>query len=57
MTHQITDHKLFTNISMDDGTHLLSEKVVMKTDYYLIQRLEKELLDDYIQFSILILLK
>ncbi|MBE6022057.1 MAG: hypothetical protein E7231_02335 [Cellulosilyticum sp.] len=50
MTHQITDRKLFTHISMEDGTHLLSEKVVMKTDYYLIQRLDEDLLEDYIRW-------
>ena len=51
MTHQITDDKLFTHISMEDGTHSLSEKVVMKTDYYLIQKFEKDLLNDYIQWT------
>ena len=51
MTHQITDNKLFTNISMEDGTHLLSENVVMKTDYYLIQKFNKGGLKEYIQWT------
>ena len=51
MTHQVTDRKLFTHISMEDETHLLSEKVVMKMDYYLIQGLGENLLEDYLQWT------
>jgi hypothetical protein len=47
MTHQFTDQFMFENISMEDGTKLLSEKIVMKTDYYLFQDAK----DEYIQWD------
>lgn len=49
-THQFTDGMLQQNISMDDGTHLFSEKVVMVFDYYLIKALCPEDLEGYLRF-------
>lgn len=51
MTHQFTDQRFFTSISMDDGTHLMSEKVVMMTDYYIFKELEPDLLEAYIKWT------
>lgn len=34
LTHQITDSMIGTIINMDDGSHDLSERIVMRADYY-----------------------
>lgn len=47
-THQFTDGMLQQNINMEDGSHTLSEYVVMIFDYYLIKALCPEDLADYL---------
>jgi len=49
-THQFTDKLISENIRMDDGTHDLSEKVVILFDYYLIKKLYKEDIDFYLKW-------
>jgi len=45
-THLLTDH-FIKNINMDDGSHSISEKIVILTDYYLIEALNKNDLLNY----------
>ena len=47
-THTFTDPMLQQNINMEDGSHTLSEYVVMIFDYYLIKALCPEDLEDYL---------
>jgi hypothetical protein len=49
-THQFTDELVQTNINMNDGSHDLSENIVVLTDYYLIKALDENLLQEYIYF-------
>jgi len=48
-THQFTDNLLGANINMKDGSHNLSEKIVILTDYYLIKILDNELINTYLK--------
>jgi hypothetical protein len=48
-THQFTDKLLERNINMDDGSHFLSELVVILTDYYLIKKIDNGLIPKYLQ--------
>ncbi len=38
-THQFTDTIINADINMDDGSHALSENIVILTDYYLIKNI------------------
>jgi len=49
-THQFTDGLIQQNISMDDGSHYLSEVLVILFDYYLIKKLYPNELKDYLFF-------
>lgn len=49
-THQFTDKLLGENIRMDDGTHDISEDVVILFDYYLIKNLYEEDTDSYLKW-------
>ena len=49
-THQFTDIMLGERIRMDDGTHSLSEKLVVLFDYYLIKKLYKQDIDSYLKW-------
>lgn len=49
-THQFTDALLQQNISMDDGSHFLSEQMVILFDYYLIKALQPEDVDAYFRW-------
>lgn len=49
-THQFTDKLLGENIRMDDGTHDISENVVILFDYYLIKKLYEEETDSYLKW-------
>lgn len=49
-THQFTDKLIVENIRMDDGTHDLSEKIVILFDYYLIKKLYREDTDSYLRW-------
>jgi len=47
-THQFTDN-LLNNINFDDGSHNVSEIVVILADYYLIKGTEESLIPNYIK--------
>ena len=47
MTHQFTDKLLNCDISMNDNTHMLSESVVIITDFYLFKKYNYSLLEEY----------
>lgn len=49
-THQFTDALLQQNIRMDDGSHSLSEQMVILFDYYLIKALQPEDVDAYFRW-------
>ena len=49
-THQFTDALLNANINMQDGSHDLSEKVVILADYYLIKALDNGRLNAYFEW-------
>jgi len=49
-THQFTDVLLNANINMQDGSHDLSECIVVLADYYLIKALDSSRLDDYFEW-------
>lgn len=49
-THQFTDALLQQNISMDDGSHFLSEQLVILFDYYLIKELCPEDVSAYFRY-------
>lgn len=48
-THQFTDDLLRMNINMKDGSHNLSENVVILTDYYLIKSIDEKLIQKYFE--------
>jgi hypothetical protein len=50
ITHQFTDSLIRGGISMRDGSHDLSENIVMLSDYYLIEALNPTRLDDYFKW-------
>jgi hypothetical protein len=50
ITHQFTDSLVKSGISMQDGSHNLSESIVMLTDYYLIEALNPTKLNDYFKW-------
>jgi len=49
-THQFTDSLLDANISMDDDTHTISEKIVILADYYLIKAINPGDLPAYFEW-------
>lgn len=49
-THQFTDEIVSNKIRMDDGTHDLSEKVVILFDYYLVKNLCPREVDLYLNW-------
>ena len=49
-THNFTDKLLGANINMQDGSHDLSEYIVMVTDYYLIKALDVDLIPAYFEW-------
>lgn len=49
-THQFTDALLQQNIRMDDGSHFLSEQMVILFDYYLIKELCPEDVSAYFRY-------
>jgi len=49
-THQFTNAMLDGEIRMDDGTHALSEKVVILFDYYLVKALNSQDLNSYLEW-------
>ena len=46
-THQFTDILLNRTIRMDDGTHDLSENLVILTDYFIIKKICEEMAKEY----------
>ncbi len=49
-THQITDELLKTNINMEDGSHDISENMVILFDFYLIKSLNKADVEKYLEW-------
>ena len=49
-THQFTDPLLKSNIQMKDGSHNLSESLVILADYYLIKVLNDDFIKPYFQW-------
>lgn len=49
-THQITDELLRTDINMDDGSHDISENVVILFDFYLLKFLNKPDVEKYLKW-------
>lgn len=49
-THQFTDKLLGETIRMDDGTHDMSETMVILFDYYLIKRIDKADIGFYLEW-------
>ncbi len=49
-THQFTDIIINADINMDDGSHDLSETIVMLTDYYLIKNICKSDVTPYLSW-------
>lgn len=49
-THQITNELLKTNINMGDGSHDISESLVILFDFYLIKSLDKANVDKYLEW-------
>ena len=49
-THQFTDQLLNTNINMQDGSHNMSENIVMLFDYYLIKAVHSTDIEAYINW-------
>ena len=47
-THQFTDILLNRMIRMDDGTHDLSENLVILTDYFIIKKIREEMMKKYL---------
>lgn len=50
LTHPCTDDLVGSNISMEDGSHALTENVVMLADYYLIKAVQPALVEDYFKW-------
>ncbi len=49
-THQFTDILLNRTIRMDDGTHDLSENLVILTDYFIIKKIREEMVKEYLSW-------
>ena len=49
-THQFTDALLNTAIRMDDGTHDLSENLVILTDYFMIKKVQEDMTSPYLSW-------
>jgi len=49
-THNFTDGLLNTNINMKDGSHNLSENVVIVADYFLINSIDPSFIPRYLEF-------
>ena len=49
-THQFTDILLNQAIRMDDGTHDLSENLVILTDYFIIKKIREEMVEEYLSW-------
>ena len=49
-THQFTDTIINADITMDDGSHVLSENIVILTDYYLIKNICKTDVPPYVSW-------
>lgn len=49
-THQFTDILLNQAIRMDDGTHDLSENLVILTDYFIIKKIHEEMVKEYLSW-------
>lgn len=49
-THQFTDKLLNTNINMTDGSHDLSEKLVILADYFIFKRTNEEIANTYLSW-------
>ena len=49
-THQFTDFLLNRPVSMDDGTHDLSENLVILTDYFMIKEISEETAKEYLSW-------
>ena len=49
-THQFTDILLNRSIRMDDGTHDLSENLVILTDYFIIKKISEEMAKKYLSW-------
>ena len=49
-THQFTDVLLNRAIRMDDGTHDLSENLVILTDYFIIKKIREEMVKEYLSW-------
>ena len=50
LTHPCTDDLVGTSICMEDGSHALTENIVMLADYYLIKEIAPELVDRYFKW-------
>ena len=48
-THAFTDDLIGTNINMQDGSHMLSEKLVLLADYWLVRAIDYERLPYYMR--------
>lgn len=51
-THQFTDAMINADINMDDGSHDLSENIVILTDYYLIKKVCKADVAPYVSWLV-----
>lgn len=51
-THQFTDNLMQIDINMGDGTHDISENIVIVTDYYLINSIDHDSICDYFKWLI-----
>ncbi len=49
-THQFTDKLLSTNINMADGSHDISEKLVILADYFIFKRMDEETANTYLNW-------
>ena len=49
-THSFTDNLLNKNINMQDGSHSLSENVVILADYYLIKSIDEKFVPKYFEW-------
>jgi hypothetical protein len=49
-THNFTDGLLNQNINMKDGSHSLSENVVIVADYYLIKSIDENFIPQYFEW-------
>ena len=49
-THQFTDKLLNTNINMTDGSHNVSENLVILADYFIFRRIDEETANTYLNW-------